>query len=347
MAMKSHFTPASILRYLKQRMLTLSWNQKNYFSISVVPYNGFVGSEFYYPFNINNPQFPPTAMIGMSRALQRGNQMPKVEFVALCRHVDGKMKATPQTSVGNSLQCGHQRSEEASVNVRSHVPSSVMVQTGINASAETPLVFVEESNWTFQPDWSPTHETKTIVELCRQEIPDVWGNDIWPSNSLDLKLKDEVSEDELRTTVGNVRTHLRLCIQWWKNPRTLNEVNDVLYTNPRGAAPHWGSIYVDESKQIEGSFIQNGLIMNLTHQNMAGASIRLLQYVGSPESNNFRFMWVLARDVDITTVLSQKQSGICSPRMAPAVFQAHFLSSVYILTKQRCACSCPAPNLKL
>uniref|UniRef100_A0A1I7WL15 HTH_8 domain-containing protein n=1 Tax=Heterorhabditis bacteriophora TaxID=37862 RepID=A0A1I7WL15_HETBA len=37
-------------------------------------------------------------------------------------------------------------------------------------------------NWTFQPDWSPTHETKTIVELCRQEIPDFWGNDIWSSN---------------------------------------------------------------------------------------------------------------------------------------------------------------------
>uniref|UniRef100_A0A1I7XI57 Retinol dehydrogenase 14 n=1 Tax=Heterorhabditis bacteriophora TaxID=37862 RepID=A0A1I7XI57_HETBA len=43
------------------------------------------------------------------------------------------------------LQRGHQRSEEASVNVRSHVPSSVIDRAGITVSDKAPLVFVGEN----------------------------------------------------------------------------------------------------------------------------------------------------------------------------------------------------------
>uniref|UniRef100_A0A1I7XV22 HTH_8 domain-containing protein n=1 Tax=Heterorhabditis bacteriophora TaxID=37862 RepID=A0A1I7XV22_HETBA len=119
-----------------------------------------------------------------------------------------KMKVNPYEKskkllriVQQLVQRRHQRSEKASVNVRSHFPSSVMVWTGINASDKTPLVFVDEN---------------------------FWGKDIWPSNSPDLNpmdflsitsynnldsLKvalvnswDEINQEELRPVVGNFET---------------------------------------------------------------------------------------------------------------------------------------------
>ncbi|KHJ79551.1 hypothetical protein OESDEN_20799 [Oesophagostomum dentatum] len=50
--------------------------------------------------------------------------------------------------------------------------------------------------------------------------------------------------------------------------------------------------------------------------------IRLLQYVGTPESNNFKFVWVIARNLDVSNAISIREQGnLCSPRLAPAVFQ--------------------------
>ncbi|XGW22663.1 hypothetical protein V3C99_005126 [Haemonchus contortus] len=194
-------------------------------------YNGFVGPQFYSPFSISAPRFPPTSVIGLGRPLQRGSMPPNVEYVAL-----------------------------------------------------------------------------------------------------------------------------------W---------------NPRNAAPHWGSIYMDQKLHIEGTFIQNGRIRNLTQPDMAKETIRLLQYVGSPESNNFKFVWVLAKNLDASTAISLREpSNLCSPRLAPAVFQdedyeflgeadidnrimqyvfqghihvvdkAQFLGKVYVLTKQRCSCSCAGASVQ-
>uniref|UniRef100_A0A1I7XHS2 Ricin B-type lectin domain-containing protein n=1 Tax=Heterorhabditis bacteriophora TaxID=37862 RepID=A0A1I7XHS2_HETBA len=129
---------------------------------------------------------------------------------------------------GQLLQRGHQRSEKASVNSRSHFPSSVMVWAGITASDKAPLVFVGENvkinckyyqdeilmkvvvpwaskhfgsqNWTFQQDWAPAHGAKTTVELCRQQFPDFSGKDILPSNSPDLNPMDFLS----RTSYNNL-----------------------------------------------------------------------------------------------------------------------------------------------
>uniref|UniRef100_A0A0K0D114 Cytochrome b n=1 Tax=Angiostrongylus cantonensis TaxID=6313 RepID=A0A0K0D114_ANGCA len=41
-------------------------------SIFPLQYNGLVGPEFYSPFTIKAPRFPPNAVIGLSRPLQRG-----------------------------------------------------------------------------------------------------------------------------------------------------------------------------------------------------------------------------------------------------------------------------------
>ncbi|VDO37280.1 unnamed protein product [Haemonchus placei] len=60
----------------------------------------------------------------------------------------------------------------------------------------------------------------------------------------------------------------------------------------------------------------------MTQPDMAKETIRLLQYVGSPESNNFKFVWVLAKNLDASTAISLREpSNLCSPRLAPAVFQ--------------------------
>ncbi|VDL73202.1 unnamed protein product [Nippostrongylus brasiliensis] len=67
---------------------------------------------------------------------------------------------------------------------------------------------------------------------------------------------------------------------------------------------------------------RDGRLMNLTQPSMSKEPIRLLQYIGTPESNNFKFVWVLARNLDTATAVSMKQpSNLCSPRLAPAVFQ--------------------------
>ncbi|VDM52308.1 unnamed protein product, partial [Angiostrongylus costaricensis] len=44
-------------------------------------YNGLVGPEFYSPFTIKAPRFPPNAVIGLSRPLQRGLRPPQVHYV--------------------------------------------------------------------------------------------------------------------------------------------------------------------------------------------------------------------------------------------------------------------------
>ncbi|KAL6729695.1 hypothetical protein Aduo_000729 [Ancylostoma duodenale] len=153
-----------------------------------------------------------------------------------------------------------------------------------------------------------------------------------------------------------------------------------------GGQPHWGSIYVDDHLKIEGSFIQNGRIMNMTSPPMLQERVRLLQYVGTPESNNFKFVWVIAKNLDVSTAISIREQGnMCSPRLAPAVYQdegyeflgeadidnrtmqyvyqghvhvvdkaclalsafsSQFLAKVFVLTKQRCSCSCAGANVQ-
>ena len=78
---------------------------------------------------------------------------------------------------------------------------------------------------------------------------------------------------------------------------------------------------------------------------MKGEPIRLLQYVGNEQSNNFklenqslvlkyafflRFVWLPARDADLTTaVLLREPTNSCSPRLVPAVYRVrisiHFI----------------------
>ncbi|PAV84363.1 hypothetical protein WR25_20818 isoform A [Diploscapter pachys] len=148
-------------------------------------------------------------------------------------------------------------------------------------------------------------------------------------------------------------------------------VQYVAQWSPRGRPPHWGAVTFSRQSKAEGSFIADNRIYNLT--SMKGEPIRLLQYVGNEQSNNFKFAWIIARDADPATVLSLREStNSCSPRLAPAVYrdsgyeflgeadidnrimkyvaQGHinvvdktkFTNNVYLLTKQQCSCSCPA-----
>ncbi|KJH45335.1 hypothetical protein DICVIV_08611 [Dictyocaulus viviparus] len=105
----------------------------------------------------------------------------------------------------------------------------------------------------------------------------------------------------------------------------------LFFMYPPNAPPQWGSVFFDQRMQIEGTFIQNGRIMNLTRPSMTKESVRLLQYVGSPESNNFKFVWVLARNLDAATAISiRMKSNICSPRLAPADDNYEFLGEADI-----------------
>ncbi|CAB3408047.1 unnamed protein product [Caenorhabditis bovis] len=140
---------------------------------------------------------------------------------------------------------------------------------------------------------------------------------------------------------------------------------------PRGQSPHWGIIATNSMGKLDGVFIKDRRIYNLSSTNLQNTNVRLLQYVGSESSNNFRFAWTRAIDVDIATVVSEKKVGLCHPRMAPAILQdqgyeylgeadidnrimfyvehnyvntvegALFTNNVFLLTKQQCQCSCP------
>ena len=78
------------------------------------------------------------------------------------------------------------------------------------------------SNSIFQQDGAPTHTSKLSQEWCRLNLPSYWVKEIWPGNSLDLSLienlwavvKQDLSECRLR--------QIRIC---WK--RISKECGDI------------------------------------------------------------------------------------------------------------------------
>ncbi|CAD6189879.1 unnamed protein product [Caenorhabditis auriculariae] len=154
-----------------------------------------------------------------------------------------------------------------------------------------------------------------------------------------------------------------------------NAVPQVQYIGlwaPRGQPPHWGAIGLNSVGKLDGIFVKDGRIFNLSRPELINTPIRLLQYVGTADRNNFRFSWVRAIDADVATVVSEKKYGdLCSPRMAPAIIQDQgfeflgeadidnrvmyyvhdglatkvekdiYTTKVFLLSKTRCQCSCP------
>jgi len=112
----------------------------------------------------------------------------------------------------------YQKKFEKKVVPHSHFPQSIMVWAGITATGKTPLVFKERGVkinaaeyqkqflnkvvkpwarrhfniqcWTFQHDWALAHSAKTTLAYCKNEFPDMWDRDLWPSNSPDLNPMD-------------------------------------------------------------------------------------------------------------------------------------------------------------
>jgi hypothetical protein len=48
----------------------------------------------------------------------------------------------------------------------------------------------EESQWTLQQNWMPSHRAKSTKALCRQLLPAFWDEDAYPSNLPDINLLD-------------------------------------------------------------------------------------------------------------------------------------------------------------
>lgn len=148
------------------------------------------------------------------------------------------------------------------------------------------------------------------------------------------------------------------------------QTNFIILWTPRGEQPHWGALYSDGNK-LDGYFIKDKKLISISSKEMANVRLKLLQYVGTSVENNFRLNWVKAKEVDVNTVVAEKQYGnLCSPRMAPAIFQAHgneflgeadidnrqmfyasdghvftvggteYTNNVLLLVKDRCQCSC-------
>ena len=72
--------------------------------------------------------------------------------------------------------------------------------------------------------------------------------------------------------------------------------------------------------------------------------IQLLQHTENKQNNNFelekqslvlkdaffRFVWIPARDTDLTTAVSLREStNSCSPRLVPAVWQVRNTDTIY------------------
>uniref|UniRef100_A0A1I7WYV7 DDE_3 domain-containing protein n=1 Tax=Heterorhabditis bacteriophora TaxID=37862 RepID=A0A1I7WYV7_HETBA len=104
-------------------------------------------------------------------------------------------------------------------------------------------------NWTFQQDWAPAHGAKTTVELCREQFPDFWGKDIWPSNSPDLNPMDfaiwSILENKLsRTSYNNLDSHKVPLVKSWDeiSQEELRPVVDTALSEPKSIETHNSSL---------------------------------------------------------------------------------------------------------
>uniref|UniRef100_A0A1I7WU49 HTH psq-type domain-containing protein n=1 Tax=Heterorhabditis bacteriophora TaxID=37862 RepID=A0A1I7WU49_HETBA len=100
------------------------------------------------------------------------------------------------------LQRGHQRSEKASVNSRSHFPSSVMVWAGITAS-DLGGKGIWPSN---SPDLNPMDFA--IWSILENKLIRTSYNNLDSLKVAFVKSWDEISQEELRPVVGSIETHL-------------------------------------------------------------------------------------------------------------------------------------------
>jgi len=165
---------------------------------------------------------------------------------AVNRHNDREIRRNSTGIIQNFLlfPANNEFLEKSPVQ-RRHFPKSVMVWAGITKTGKTPLVFVERGvkinaavyqqriledvvipwsekhfngrRWTLQQDWAPAHSAKSTFDFCKAHKIDVWGKDLWPSNSPDLNPMDfaiwSILEQKACATSHNSVESLKCALQ--------------------------------------------------------------------------------------------------------------------------------------
>ncbi|CAP37374.2 Protein CBG20336 [Caenorhabditis briggsae] len=184
---------------------------------------------------------------------------------------------------------------------------------------------------------------QNITEGSGQEEMTIWSNDLPPLSSeidfLRSTTQKTVTKRATKTFYNGILDRPFFSVFSYSKPiipptaiiplnRPLQRGNSIPQLQyialwaPRGQPPHWGAIFQNVLGKLDGSFIKDRRIYNLSSTEMQNTPVRLVQYVGNEQENNFKFAWTKAIDVDMATVVSEHDyTQKCSPRMAPAVLQ--------------------------
>ena len=68
----------------------------------------------------------------------------------------------------------------------------VVNRTRISCSVQKRCMEVAGNTCTFMQNGAPAHHSARAQQWCRDKLPHFWGKDVWPANSPDLSLIEEL-----------------------------------------------------------------------------------------------------------------------------------------------------------